>query len=371
MLTFIALIVCFSSFTVLLFYILFFRFRIAFYKRKEIFNQYIKPIPISVVICAKNEEENLKNHLPLFLSQQYHEFEVVVVDDGSTDETYYVLKAMQQEHPNLQIIRLNENVNFFSGKKFPLSIGIRSAKYNNLLLTDADCCPASPHWISMMAGAFSEKNNIVLGYGQYRRKKGLLNLMIRFETLYTAMQYFGFALANMPYMGVGRNLAYSKKLFNEQKGFSKHYNLVSGDDDLFVNAAATNKNTSCVIHPDAFTLSNPHTSFRRWWKQKRRHLTTGAFYKKKHKLLLALYPLALIVFYASGVVAIFEKNNFYFVLSLFILKAVLNSIVYKKLTEKFAEKKLFIFSLFFETILILIYGIIFTTNIFAKQGKWK
>ena len=371
MLTFIALIVCFSSFTVLLFYILFFRFRIAFYKRKETFNQYIKPIPISVVICAKNEEDNLIKNLPLFLSQNYPEFEIVVVDDNSTDETYYVLKAMQQEHENLQVVRLNENVNFFSGKKFPLSIGIRSAKYNHLLLTDADCIPASPQWIGMMAASFSEEKNIVLGYGQYKRRKGLLNLFIRFDTLYTAMQYFGFALAGIPYMGVGRNLAYSKKIFNEQKGFSKHYNLVSGDDDLFVNASANKKNTNTVILPQAFTISEPHIRLRSWWKQKRRHLTTGAFYKQKHKLLLALYPLALMVFYASAVVAIFEKNNFYFVLALFILKVVLNSIVYKKLTEKFAEKKLFIFSLFFESLLIMIYGIIFTTNKFAKQGKWK
>lgn len=345
--------------------------RLAFASSNKLKPQLENEIPVSVIICAKNEEDNLKINLPEILEQDYSNFEVVVIDDNSTDETYYVLKAMQQKHKHLEIVRLSENVNFFKGKKFPLSIGIRSAKHPYLLLTDADTRPLSNQWIKSMSAGFTNNKKIVLGYGKYDSKSGFLNKIIRFETMYTALQYFSFALAKIPYMGVGRNLAYEKSLFNDQKGFSQHYNVMSGDDDLFINACATKKNTSVVIHQDSFTVSEPHITLGKWWKQKRRHLTTGTFYKTKHKLLLSLYPTAYVLFFLSFSFAIQDKNNFYILFSLLLLKVILSMVVYKKVTEKFFEKKLFIFSLFFEAFLILFYGIIFLTNMFSKQGKWK
>ncbi len=359
------------SFGIILFYILFFRMRLAFAARRILRPQYYTNFPVSVVICARNEEENLKKNLPGILSQEYHSFEVVVVDDNSSDESYFYLKSLQQEHPKLKVIRLSENVNFFSGKKFPLSIGIRSASHDHLLLTDADCKPSSAHWLQLMVSGFIRNKKIVLGYGKYASRKGLLNKIIRFDTLYTAMNYFSFSLAEMPYMGVGRNLAYHKDLFNEQKGFSKHYNVVSGDDDLFVNAAADNTNTACLIHPDAFTISEPRHSWCDWWKQKQRHLKTGVFYKSKHKLLLALYPLSLLVFYLSFIITLQNENNFYIFLSLLFLKIILDIIVYKKISELLSEKKLYVFSFFLEMFLIVFLGMVFLIGIFSRQKKWK
>jgi glycosyltransferase involved in cell wall biosynthesis len=358
-------------FAIVLFYQLYFRMRLAFASKRALQPQYYLNIPVSVIICAKNEEVNLKKNLPFVLNQDYENFEVVVVDDNSNDETYFYLKSLQQQYSNLKVIRLTENVNFFSGKKFPLSLGIKSATHNHLLLTDADCRPSTNMWIRLMASGFGKEKQLVLGYGQYDKKKGLLNSLICFETIYTALQYFSFALARMPYMGVGRNLAYTKQLFNAQRGFSKHYNIVSGDDDLFVNAAADKTNTACVIHPDAFTVSVPSSTWSAWWKQKRRHLTTGVWYKRKHKILLSLYPVALVLFYMTMSFAILEHNNFYFVLALLILKVMFDIVIYRKISEKFAGKNLYFISFVFEFLLILVYGMIFFANIFSKQRKWK
>jgi cellulose synthase/poly-beta-1,6-N-acetylglucosamine synthase-like glycosyltransferase len=364
-------IITFASFGIIVFYILFFRMRLAYAAKRILRPQYYTNFPVSVVICARNEEENLKKNLPHILSQAYQTFEVVVVDDNSADESYFYLKALQQEHSNLKVIRLNENVNFFSGKKFPLSIGIRSASYDHLLLTDADCMPSSAHWIQLMVSGFVTNKKIVLGYGKYAQHKGLLNILIRFDTLYTAMNYFSFSLAGVPYMGVGRNLAYHKELFNEQKGFSKHYNVVSGDDDLFVNAAADTKNTACLIHPYAFTVSEPRRTWGEWWKQKLRHLKTSVFYRTKHKLLLSLYPLSVLAFYISLVFSVQDENNLYIFLSLLLLKIILDIIVYKKISELLSEKKLYLFSFFIELFLIVFLGLVFLAGIFSKQKKWK
>lgn len=361
------------SFIVLFFYLLWFWLRFINHKPIDVKNDTTLP-PLSIVICARNEEWNLKNNLPLILDQNYPEFEVIVVDDNSSDETFFICKDFQQRYSNLEIVKLSENVNFFRGKKFPLSIGIRSAKHKHLILTDADCYPQSLVWLQHMASCFTETKKVVLGYGKYEKKAGFLNKLIRFETLYTALNYFSFALAHVPYMGVGRNLAYHKNLFDTNKGFSRHYTIPSGDDDLFVNEVANKNNTCISVHPDSFTVSSPHTTWRSWWKQKRRHLSTSKKYKFGDKLRLSLHPLFLVLFYTSFVWICFlniEKNTFYIINSLLIIRVIFFWVIVKKTSEKLEEKNLFIFSLFFEIYIILLQGVILIANGISKQGKWK
>ena len=161
------------------------------------------------------------------------------------------------------------------GKKFPLSIGIKSSKHEILLLTDADCIPASENWIQKMQAGFSEGIEIVLGYGGYKKRKGLLNFLVRYEAFHTALQYLSMALGGLPYMGVGRNLAYKKSLFYQQKGFAAHHHLPGGDDDLFINSCASKRNTAVCIDQEAFTYSTPPATWKSWYLQKRRHNSTG------------------------------------------------------------------------------------------------
>ena len=356
---------------ILVFYSLFFHAKLLFYKpiNKKVSETNLPQI--SVVISAKDEDLNLQKFLRRILMQNYPKFEVVVVDDGSDDDTYYVLKDFQNDFKNLNVIRLGETVNFYSGKKFPLSIGIRSAKYEHLLLTDADCFPTSPNWIKEIAAGFSENKSIVLGYGKYKTQKGLLNKLIRFETINTAIQYFSFALRGLSYMGVGRNLAYKKELFLKNKGFSKYYTKLSGDDDLFINQVANAKNVSISINPESFTISRPKAKFKDWVKQKRRHLTTSYSYKIKHKILLSLYSSATLIFYVSFIASLSTTNNFYLIFSLFIIRSIIFIVILKKIMQKFEEKNFLIYSLFFEIFIITFLGFLFLLNIISKPAKWK
>jgi len=199
-----------ALFVQLIYYWLIFS-RVAFYNHTK------RPVseskePVSVIVCAKNEYHNLVRFLPKLLEQDYPEYEVVVVNDASDDDTFYLLRELADKYPRLKVVNITQNLNFFSGKKFPLSIGIKSAKYELVLLTDADCFPAGPNWIEKMQSAFSGKTEIVLGYGSYAPQPGLLNRLIRFDTLMVAVQYMSNAMIGMPYMGVGRNLAYRKSL---------------------------------------------------------------------------------------------------------------------------------------------------------------
>ena len=285
-----------SSLAVQLFYYLFFFARLAFYNPREI----DRPAqPVSVIICAWNEEENLKKNLQSILEQDYPEFEVIVVNDHSRDETELLLHAWQKKYSHLRVINLTaENTNM-RGKKFAISMGIKGALHESLVFTDADCRPKSKHWLRYMAQGLMEPKQIVLGYGGFEKKKGFFNKLYRYESVHIAMQYLSYALARKPYMGVGRNLAYKKELFFKTKGFIKHRHVASGDDDLLVNEVSTGFNTGIEVRNEAHTISQPVENFSAWVLQKRRHLSTGSYYTLFSKLILGLFTFFHLLFYLS------------------------------------------------------------------------
>ncbi|MBO6632446.1 MAG: glycosyltransferase, partial [Psychroserpens sp.] len=217
-----------------------------------------KNIGISVLVCAKNEADNLTKNIPQLLNQTYPKFEIVLINDDSTDETLSIMKAFQSKSDLIKLVDVKPIEKFWGNKKYALTLGIKAATYDYLLFTDADCTPLSEDWISEMSKHFSNEKSIVIGYSPYCKiKNSLLNLLIRFETFMTGVQYFSYALIGIPYMAVGRNLAYKKALFFEANGFMNHMDLKSGDDDLFVNQVATKKNIELCISNKAFTESAP------------------------------------------------------------------------------------------------------------------
>jgi glycosyltransferase involved in cell wall biosynthesis len=327
--------------------------------------------PVSIVLCAKNEYSNLKKNIPLILNQDYPEFEVVVVNDASDDETIFLLEDLEKEYKHLSIVNITQDLNFFKGKKFPLSVGIKSAKYNNLLLTDADCKPASSNWVKKMAGNFSSSTEVVLGYGKYEIAPGWLNLVIRYETLMTAIQYFSLALIGTPYMGVGRNLAYKKSLFLKNNGFISHYNVDSGDDDLFINEVANKGNTSIEVDPESFTISEAKKTFSEWWIQKRRHLSTSKYYKFKHKFLLGLFSVSTMVVLITFIFLLTSKVNILIVSILFGIRLLSQLLIIRKASDKLAEKKLLLFSLLIELFLLGVFPVMILTNLIFKRNRWQ
>ncbi|MDD3877208.1 MAG: glycosyltransferase [Bacteroidales bacterium] len=341
---------------------------LAFYRKKEIQNQFRKPV--SVVICARNEYLNLKKFLPMILEQDYPDFEVVVVDDGSDDETNYLLKDFKELYPHLSIVDFKKNVNFFSGKKFPLALGIKSAKNDILILTDADCYPSSKHWLRNIVSHYEINNKIVLAYSPYEKQKGLLNMLIRYDAFFTAVQYLSYALRKIPYMGVGRNLSYHRDVFVKNKGFSSHYHIMSGDDDLFINQVASKENYAIEISKESQMVSMPKQTFIDWIKQKKRHFTTFTFYKTSHKLLLGFFSISNFLYYPSLIALIILKYNLLIILSLVVLRLFTRLFIIKKCINKISEQKLLLISLVFDFFLTYLHPLIGLVNLISKKKKW-
>ena len=236
-------------------------------------------VPVTVIICAKNEENNLARNLGHVLRQKYEEFEVLVLDDHSTDDTKKVIESFQEQFSHLTYIQASQEIKNKEGKKWAISEAIKFAKYDHLLFTDADCRPSSLIWIEEMMARLSAKTDIVLGVGHYYHTNRFYNRLIQYETLFTALQYLGMSLAGQPYMGVGRNLAYKRSVFNED--LMKSEDIASGDDDLFLQKVMTGENTDICINVKANTYSASPTSYSAWLWQKRRHNSAGKYYSKK------------------------------------------------------------------------------------------
>ena len=352
--------------TIQVFYYIFFFSRVAFFKQKE--KKQTQEHPVSVIICARDEDDNLARNLPGVLVQKYSSSsEVVVINDNSVDDSKYILQELKKTFKSLHIVELTQEAKLISGKKYPLSIGIREAKYEMLLLTDADCVPSSEHWIQKMQDAYDEDIEIVLGYGGYHKRKGLLNKLIRFETFHTALQYLSYALAGMPYMGVGRNLSYKKGLFIRNKGFSFINHIPSGDDDLFINKVATKKNTAVVIDAEAITRSIPKKTWRGWWKQKSRHYTTAKFYKPKHKFLLGLYFITQFIYYPL-LWASLLLYNWQLAVVIFGTRFLLQAFIFFKTMKKLDEKDLWPWFIFLD-MWMFFYYIIFAPALWKRPRK--
>lgn len=334
-------------------------------KNSIIPNEYLPPV--SVLICAKNERDNLIQNLPAVLNQNYPVFEVIVIDDYSTDETLKILQKFAAKHQHLTII---EKQNFIDlpGKKAALEAGIKQSKYDILLLTDADCKPVSNYWIKCMASKFDDNTEIVLGYGPYLPESTFLNRFTRYETYQTFFNYAGFSLRGMTYMGVGRNLAYKKKLFAKTNGFATHRHIASGDDDLFIAQAATINNTKLCVEQQAWCYSKAKQNWSAYIRQKQRHVSTSKAYKFSTKALLAIYAISNIIIYTKTLYCFFEPLAI--IIVLFISRACVLYIIHRNLYNYLNETDGWVKSSLFDCIFTAYYFFSFRGLLNKMNSKW-
>lgn len=324
---------------------------------------------VSVLICARNEAENLKKNLPAILDQDYKKFEVIVVNDGSTDETAQVLQSLKRNSRKLKILTISTE-NSEAGKKSALRQAIAKARNRYLLLTDADCEPATNSWLKSMSAHFHTRE-VVLGFSPVRPGKSFASKLAQWETLLTAQQYLSFAINGLPYMGVGRNLGYTKGLFYNSDQFKRHAKLASGDDDLFIGQMANAVNTSIEIEKETFCYTAAPQSLKAWWRQKRRHLSTALYYRLHVSLLLGLFGLSQLLFYILLIILLISGYQMSLVLSLMAAKFAVQLLTLIPAALKLKQKRpLWLFP-FWEMLTAIFLSLIHLQNLVApKQQEW-
>ncbi len=322
-------------------------------------------LPVSVIIAAKNEADNIASFLPKVLEQDYSNFEVILINDASTDNTKKCVEAMMQKYSNLRLINLSSS----TGKKNALKNGIKKAVFPNLLFIDADCCPNTKNWIKIMVNTIQNKD-IILGFGGFYPTNNLTNKFVIYDTYLIALQYFASAKIGKPYMGVGRNLLYNKQLWVKANGFSSHKDLLSGDDDLFISEVATIDNTDICINKDAHTMSVSAKKIMEYVRQKSRHITTANRYSLFAKIFTSFDIVTRIIFYLLSIILFFSEFWLYSIIIIAIRLFVLYITGYN--TRKILNSKIeFHYFILFDIFAPIFYFIVFIySRLRFKSNSW-
>jgi len=326
---------------------------------------------VSLIICARNEATNLRQFLPLWLSQNYPNYEVIVVDDRSEDQTPEILQQFAEKYPHFRFLTIDQKPINFNGKKYALEQGIKSTQHDIILLTDADCYPVSPENIRLRAEAFHDQTEVILGYSPYKFTSNFLNFVIQYETLYTAIQYFSLAFWGHPYMGVGRNLGYSRQLFYQKNGFDKYKAIIGGDDDLFINQNATAENTRLVIDSESQIISIPEQTWQAWFQQKKRHLSVGKFYRWQHKLILGSLTLSQLGFWFLFWLIFFSQENLIFFWISFLTRQSIMFLVFKRIHNRLQSSLPLRFVFIFDFLYLFYYTFTGFISLISKKTAWK
>ena len=323
--------------------------RVAFYKRKKRPKLNEELEPVSVVLCARNAYEYLTELIPVLLNQDYPDFEIVVVNDCSDDETEEYLKELARREPKIKPVQMRQHLNFFSGKKFPLSMGIKSAKNDLIIFTECSCMPANDQWLRSVVNCYGGNTEVVIGYSPYIQKKNIINKIIRFDALQQGLHYLSSTLAGHPYMGIGRNLSYRQDLFFRNKGFISHYTTSVGEDDLFINKVAKKRNTEALIDAENTIYTTPPSSFKIWIHQKSSRYSTVRKYNAKTRTQLSVFYTSQFLFYASFIALLclepaftIGSEAFYvpILAFLFLMRFGTQLIIYRNASKRLGEKGL-------------------------------
>ncbi len=333
---------------------------------------------VSVVVCAWNEQENLQELIPLLQNQHYETFEIIIVNDKSTDGSASFLEKVLQTYSRVKVVTITNTPTGVSSKKFALTQGIHAAKYEVILLTDADCRPHSERWIQRMVSQLSPDKDIVLGISPYFRKNSSVNAFIQFETFYTALQYISFALVGNPYMGVGRNLMYRKSLFLRQNGLQELMHILGGDDDLFINKVATAQNTAVSLHPESLMYSVPKATWAEWFHQKRRHVSVGGYYRKKDQLLLGLLAASHVAswLFLCGIILLSAITDHYplieWGMGIFLVRFSLTWLIWYKASRKLGHSiPGYQFPIFDFALTLYLLSMAVVSSLFSKKMSWR
>ncbi len=259
---------------------------------------------VSVIVYSDGNSDVLREHLPAILTQNYPDYEVIVVNDGSDPETEDVLKLFSHEHKHLYYTFVPTDTQYLSHKKLALTMGIKAAKHETLLFTEASCKPLTKNWIRSMANAYAPETDIILGYCRYPENSGLMHKLVSYDLLTNGLRYLSSALAHHPFTGDGKNLSYKRHLFFEQKGYAKSLNLHAGADDLFINSIATKRNTTAVFTSESLTESDKLEDWSYYKEMKISRAATRPYYKGGRLSMLRLESLFFYIFSASGIALI-------------------------------------------------------------------
>lgn len=332
-------------------------------------------VPLSVVIVCHNQANDLRANLPSILEQDYPLFEVILVNNASTDDTEDVIKQMEAQYKNLRHTFTPDSSRYISYKKLSVTLGFRSAKYDWVVLTQPDCRPSGEFWLQRMASHFKENTDIVLGYSNYPTDEdGLLISRASFERLLKQLFYFNAAFPNKRAVGGdGCNMAVRKEIFIQKKAYATNLNLTCGEDELLIDSLASKGNTAVECSQESIIRQHTMVSEKIWSTEQYSRLETLRYLRVRGKWLHKVWGLSTCshyLFLLSGIASVVIAAMFTFnyiaigvIAFLMILNGIVNQIIFRRITRLLDERSCFFSLMWYEL------GLPFSTLIKRMQAR--
>lgn len=327
--------------------------------------------PVSVIIYARNQAQSLVANLPDFLDQDYPHFEIIVVNDCSWDDTEELLRDFASRYYRLKVVTVPNHDRFRKNKKFAITMGIKAAKNEILIFSEANCRPNSKKWIKEIHAGFTGNTELVLGHSFYQKSPGFFNSFIRYEGFINALNYLSTALNGNAYRGTGRNMAYLKSVFFSGKGFASHMHLPFGDDDLFINQHANNQNTAISIKAPSQVYTVTKISFKQYFIDQSSRMLAAFYYTPANLLKIGLQTVSGVLFYTTLIGLAVLNFDWRLLLGIYVLRLCVQLGIYFKIFKKlnYSDLKWWLPVLdFIYYIYVLALSI---TTLFKFKTRWK
>ncbi|MDQ1771381.1 glycosyltransferase [Labilibaculum sp. A4] len=343
---------------------------IQLFKKEKKTNHNIKTEPVSIVICVKNEGCYLQENLSLFLEQEYPDFELILVNDGSEDETETIIKEFQKRYPHLRSTKIPLDDKFQHNKKLALSIGIKAAKNEKIIFTNIHSKPSSSKWLQEFVNSWDK--GVHIGYANFENKKGFFYNFLKFDLLSKNIKSAGFASSGNAHSGNGDNLGYKKSDFFANKGFVKHSHFEAGYDHLMVFQLAKLSGASVCLQPEAKINLSSICAFDQWIRINRHYYKCRKYLPFKIRLLTDLEPISKMIFYSISIYALLFTHLYFFVAIIYLTKIILIGTLFKISTRHLKEENLFLSSYLYEIFVLFSKIYFLSTNfILSKSNQWK
>lgn len=238
--------------------------------------------PLSILLTVHDNARELERHLPVILSQDYPVgYEVIAVVSRGEDDTDDVLKQFANSHSNLYVTFIPDTSRYMSRKKLAVTLGVKAAKNEWVLMTDATCVPSSDQWLKHMARHATTGTDLVIGYSNYDDEATDFQ---RFERLVSQRYILRKAQRGTAYRCEPGNLMFRKACFLDGRGFEGNLKYVRGEYDFIVNKFAERGNVATVIAPEAWMIEDAPTKkqYRNrhlYYMETRRHLERSFGYR--------------------------------------------------------------------------------------------
>lgn len=329
---------------------------------------------ISVITVGRNAIDDLRSLIPSVIAQKYPRFELIVVDDRSFDNTAVFLKSIQRNYPSvLKVVTIPEDTTYpWPGKKFAITMGVKAAQYERIVLLDTSALPLSENWLSDVASAFGRKGaDMVLGYNFYKKGQRAVSSFFAASSFLFSSDAMAWARIGLPFKGEGSNFGFTRTMFFSGSGYMNNMRIPAGEADFLLGDYSGGTNVSVMVSRHSFVQCGSVDTMRQWLDKAVSGYASFRCYKFPVMMRAAAMPLLKVLFIALAVVCGFTYYEWWPFWAVSAGPLALSFAAGAVCSCRFRATRWMSAGLLADMVLLPVNAAVWLSAMFAIPGKWK